>query len=392
MSNQKLIFLLFSGCFLLLCLGVHECKGQELFQKLLLDKNTFAESELTALDQGETVVKLLPAQNKREIAMSGMVRLQVPAQMFLDSFRDNMTSKNNPAILEIGSFKDSPSLEDFQGLTIEERDIDDLRQCVRGDCQVKLSALMIERLQREVDWNAPDYRTQVTQLLKQMLVDYVHDYLARGNAALIAYDDKPGTVLAASSYDPLAGTKQVGKNSSTSELALVQNALVWSKIKFGLKPVIAINHIMIYKRAAQVGAEILVVSKQIYASHYFDASLALTAFLNVSAPTPKSYLFYENRSRVDGLEGPFGKIKRGFIVQKAMGNLEGILVHSQKTLNAMNGSDSSPEQVEIENAPRRWKLGRVLPLLLLALSIAALSVWALRAYGWTGAVSRSAHS
>src|ERR1043166_3547231 len=227
MSNQKLIFLLFSGCFLLLCLGVHECKGQELFQKLLLDKNTFAESELTALDQGETVVKLLPAQNKREIAMSGM-----------------------------------------------------------------------ERLQREVGWNAPDYRTQVTQLLKQMLVDYVHDYLARGNAALIAYDDKPGTVLAASSYDPLAGTKQVGKNSSTSELALVQNALVWSKIKFGLKPVIAINHIMIYKRAAQVGAEILVVSKQIYASHSFDASLPLTAFPNVSAPTPKSYLFYENRSRV----------------------------------------------------------------------------------------------
>jgi hypothetical protein len=405
MRNHKLIFLIVVACFLAVCFGANECQGQEpaaVFQKAVLDKVAFAESDLTALDQGETVIRLLPTRDKREIAISGMVRLQAPAEMFLQSFRENMTSKNNSAILEIGRFSNLPSFEDLQALTIEDRDIEDLRQCLVGDCQVKLSAMMIGRLQKEIDWAAPNYRVQVSQLLKQMFVEYVRDYLARGDAALIQYDDKPSRIrladelhelLAASRYDALAETKQAANDFSTSELALVENAFVWSKIKFGLKPVIAINHIMIYKRTAKVGAEILVVSKQIYANHYFDSSLALTAFLNAPSPTPKSYLLYENRSRVDGLEGPFSKIKRGFIEQRAISSLESILLHSQKNLNAraMNLADSSVAQVGMEQTSRRWKLGRVLPLLILFLSITALTVWAVRAHDWTGHISRSAH-
>ncbi len=83
-----------------------------------------------------------------------------------------MTRKSNPAILEINSFGNPPSLDDLQALTIEDRDIEDLRQCVVGDCRLKLPATMIERLQEEIDWEAPNHRIQVTQLLKQMLVDY----------------------------------------------------------------------------------------------------------------------------------------------------------------------------------------------------------------------------
>ena len=46
-------------------------------------------------------------------------------------------------------------------------------------------------------------------------------------------------------------------------------------------------------------AKLLVVSKQIYANHYFDASLTVTAFGR--NPNANGDLFYENRSRVDGL-------------------------------------------------------------------------------------------
>ncbi len=81
---------------------------------------------------------------------------------------------------------------------------------------------------------------------------------------------------------------------------------------------IAINHISIYKRDSDVGPQVLVASKQIYANHYFNAFLALTAFVNVPGATNGSYLVYENRSRADGLEGPFGKIKRGVVEKKAL--------------------------------------------------------------------------
>ena len=51
-----------------------------------------------------------------------------------------------------------------------------------GDCDLKLSAQMIQRFAREVNWQAPDYAQQATQLFKSILVDYVKDYRARGEA------------------------------------------------------------------------------------------------------------------------------------------------------------------------------------------------------------------
>ena len=86
------------------------------------------------------------------------------------------------------------------------------------------------------------------------------------------------------------------------------------------------------KRDREVGPQILIASKQIYASHYFNASLALTAFVTVPGATQGAYLVSENRSRADGLEGPFGKIKRGVVEKKALEGLKAILEHSQMTL------------------------------------------------------------
>ena len=398
MLNKKLGVLVLIVCFGVLWLGVDDCVAQNsnaVLQQIFQDKAELAESDLTALDQGETVIKLWPARDKREIAMGGAVRVQASAESFLQSFRENMTRKSNPAILEIGSFGNPPSVDDLQGLTIESRDIEDLRQCVVGNCRLKLSAMMIDRLQKEIDWSAPDYPIHVTQLLKQMLVDYVRDYLARGDAALIQYDDKGEPIsladeqhelLASSSYHALADTNGVANNLSKSEPMLVDNAFVWSKIKFGLKPVIVVNHIMIYKRPQNTGAQILIVSKQIYANHYFDSSLGLTAFINIPGPTPKTYLLYENRSRVDGLGGLFGKVKRGIIEDKAVSSLESILQRSQRSLDARapNPGDSSQASVGIE---RKWPRSRVrrLEIFVLILAITVFSILlGLRGYAWKG--------
>ena len=147
MLNKNRSVLMLIACFGVLWLGLNDCVAQNsnaVLQQIFRDKAELAESDLTALDQGETVIKLLPARDKREIAMGGAVRVQASAEMFLQSFRENMTRKSNPAILEIGSFGNPPSLDDLQGLTIESRDIEDLRQCVVGNCRLKLSAMMID--------------------------------------------------------------------------------------------------------------------------------------------------------------------------------------------------------------------------------------------------------
>ncbi len=372
------------------------------FQKILPEKATFNESDFAALEQGRPVVRLLPVSDKREVAVCGLVKLQVPAEQFLQSFRQGMTRKVNPAILEIGRFNDRPTLADLQTLTIEDRDLEDLKECVVGDCKLKLSAKMIESLHKGIDWGAPDYRIQATQLLKQMLLEYVSDYLRRGDVALIEYNDKSKEVrlaeeqralIAASTHtnNVLAEFRQPLNGSRKSELSMVESAIVWSKIKFGLKPVIVINHMTIYKREQETGPQVLVTSKQIYASHYFDSSLALTTLVKIPGPDAGSYLFYENRSRADALGGLFGRMKRVIVEEKAVDNLKNILESSRTNFNVQPLSQGeSASSYDKETGWRGWKVRRAHVFMCLILITAFIALFTLGTYNWKGSLSGGA--
>ena len=368
-------------CTSLVCVAANAVWAQSSlteFQKALHEKAAFEEKDFAALQLNQPVVRLAPASEKREIAVSGLVNIRVGAEDFLRSYRESMTQKTNPAILEIGSFSNQPSVNDLDTLTLEASDIEDLKDCVVGDCQLKLSAPMIARFRKEIDWNAPNYQLAATNLFKQMLLDYVRDYRTRGEAALIEYNDKQKEVSlaaeqralnAASSYvnDLLARTR--------SDLQVVEDSIVWSKIKFGLKPVIAINHVRIFRRNSDAGPQVLIASNQIYANHYFNASLALTAFVNIPGVDHGAYLVYENRSRADGLEGPFGKLKRGVVEKKALEGLKSILEHSQASLGGSALTASTEDYAAYQSYGWGHRLfGGIRPLLWLLMLSALMAL------------------
>jgi hypothetical protein len=316
------------------------------FQKILQEKAAFDAIDFVALEQGQTIVKLTPITDKREIALCGLVSLRASADQFLRSYLDGMTRQNNKTVLEAGRFGSAPTVADLQQLTVEPDDIEDLKECAVGDCELKLSAKMIERFRREVNWQASDYAVQATQLLKTMLVEYVRDYLARGPAALIEYSDKRNEVRLADEQQSLStasGYLNELLRDPRSGMRVVEEAIIWSKIKFGLKPVLVINHVKAYKTSGDYGPQALVAANQIYANHYFNSSLALASFVNVPGANPAGYLVYENRSRADGLVGPFSKIKRGIIESKSVEGLKSILEHSKLSLegSAFGAADTA---------------------------------------------------
>jgi hypothetical protein len=372
----------------LVCSVAGTAQGQtslaELQKALNNQAGGFDETDFALLQRGEPVVKLAPVKDRREVAVAGLVSLRATAEEFLRSYRESLTKKNNAAVMEIGSFGAVPAAVDLQNLTLESKDIEDLKECAVGDCKIKLSAAMIERFAKEIDWQAPDYGQQATQLFRTMLLEYVTDYRARGDAALISYGDKSSEVRLAEEHQAL--TKASGylndvfaTAGSGSELQPVEELLVWSKIKFGLKPVIAINHVTIYKRQRDFGPQVLAVSKQIYANHYFNSSLALTAYVTLAGPT--SYLVYENRSRADGLEGPFGRLKRSVVEKKAVAGLKGILQHSKVTLDApVFGRASATVSANPSAAWGRRLFGGVRPLLWFLIISALIALIVLRNY------------
>ncbi|MCA1577483.1 MAG: hypothetical protein LC794_09000 [Acidobacteria bacterium] len=352
-------------------------------QKILREKVAFDETDFAALQRGETIVTLAPVQDKREIAVSGLVNLRANADEFLRSYRDSLTRKSNAAVLEVGMFSSSPSVADLEKLTLEAKDVEDLKNCVVGNCELKLSAAMIERFGRDVNWQAADYARQATQLYKTMLLEYVNDYRSRGDAALIAYNDKQNEIRVAEEHEAIRRVSGylsdlASTAGSSTELQPLEQLLVWSKIKFGLKPVVAINHVTIYKRDRELGPQVLFVSKQIYANHYFNSSLALTGFVTVAGPT--SYIVYENRSRADGLSGPFSKFKRGVVEKKALEGLRGILHNSKLTFE---GPALARDLTASTNPPGGWKhrlFGGIRPLLWFLIISGLIALLALRNY------------
>ena len=371
-------------CTLLIGLGASSTVAQTSlaeFQRVLREKAAFAETDFAALQHNQPVARLAPTSDKREIAVAGMVSVNAGADEFLRLYRDNMRRKSNAAILEIGSFGLQPALGDLDSLTLETGDIEDLKECVVGDCQVKLSAPMIERFRKEVDWDAADYQLKATSLFRQMLLEYVQDYRTRGEAALIQYNDKRDRVSLANEQRALSSASGYINGflaNPNAGLQLLEEAIVWSKIRFGLKPVIAVNHIAIYKRLNDAGPQILIASKQIYANHYFNASLALTAFVSVPEVTNGGYLVYENRSRADGLEGPLGRLKRSAVEKKALEGLRGILELSRASLDGSAWTSTRAELSLSQSGGWGHRLfGGVRPLLWLLLLSALIALLAL---------------
>jgi hypothetical protein len=76
--------------------------------------------------------------------------------------------------------------------------------------------------------------------------------------------------------------------------------------------VLSLTHVSVYKRKNENGPQVVIASKQIYANHYFQASLALTWVVDAEAGEGKrgSYLIYFNRSRIDALRGGLNWLKR----------------------------------------------------------------------------------
>ena len=62
----------------------------------------------------------------------------------------------------------------------------------------------------------------------------------------------------------------------------------------------------------QAPDRITIAQKQIYASHYYNGSLAITTILDTTTPgaAASSAVIYFNRSRGDLLKGGFGGVKR----------------------------------------------------------------------------------
>ena len=295
-------------------------------QTFLRSGVAFTDAQLAAVDAGQVVVKALPVPDKPEIAVFGAVRVRGDAGLFLDKLRDGVAFRRSASVLEIGRFSRPPRVEDLAGLTLDDGDFKAARDCRPGDCDLKMSRSAIERMHREINWKAGDARARATDVLKQMLVDYLAAYMDGGTAEMATYVDKDRPLetpaefrklLAATPYlvQYVPAFHRYVEEYPKGTLAGAEDAFYWVKDKFGPKPTLSVYHAILWPNPDEPGRAV-VASKQIYASHYFQAGLDVMAV--VPGRAASFYLLDLYRVRIDP---PTGMLS-GVLLGKVRGGVE----------------------------------------------------------------------
>jgi len=303
-------------------------------------------AEIGRIDNGQVVSRTLDVRNRREVATLGIVRIKTSPSTYVERLSDIATFKRTDNILQIGTFGTPSQPGDVASLTIDEAELKRLRECRVDDCEVRLSAEGIERVRREIDWHAADASRKATQLMLQLLVDYVARYQRSGTTASMEYADRLPRLNVGHEFaslidaDTVTGTyaPQLRRHllEYPSSAERMTDFVYWSKELVRGRPVISITHVAIAAAVDDSPVAYAIGSKQIYAMHYYDASLGLTLLVpDRGALSPATYVVYLNRSRIDLFDGLFGGVARRIVAGRArvlvaeqLQRLQGVLAGS----------------------------------------------------------------
>jgi hypothetical protein len=291
------------------------------FDGFLRQRLRLTGAQMDAIDRGEAVTLEVRATVDREIALAGVVHIAAPAERLVSLVRDIERFESGDGFLATRRISDPPALDDFASLALPAEDVEALRKCRPGRCDVKLGQGAFDRL-REIDWRAQDVTAQVNSLARQMAFDYVRAYQAGGNGELAVYLDSGRPQFVAEEFasltrrlqdlpDPTPALAEYLVGYPRAERAPgLEEFLYWSLGDFGLKPVVRLNHVVIQPGSGRT--RWVIATKQLYASHYFQTALELRALVDdARAPGRAHYLVVYNVARSDGLTGLFGGVVKG---------------------------------------------------------------------------------
>jgi hypothetical protein len=104
----------------------------------------------------------------------------------------------------------------------------------------------------------------------------------------------------------------------TSSAEKMTDFVYWSKERVRGRGVISITHVATAAALDDSPVAYAIGSKQIYAMHYYDASLGLTLLVpDRTVASRATYVVYLNRSRIDLFAGVFGGVARRIVAGRA---------------------------------------------------------------------------
>jgi hypothetical protein len=291
-------------------------------------------AERSALLANRPVTKLLDADPEKELSVFGAVWIDAEPGAYVRLVKDIERFERGGAFRITKRISNPPQLADFALLELPDEDIAALKHCRVGDCEIKLSKEALERIRSNIDWEKPTANADAMALFRKLIHEYVVGYVEGGNDRLAVYRDSRRPTFVATEFQSminrmpelgeyLPGLKGYLLEYPRAALPGATSFLYWQDVQFGLKPTIHLNHLVIDDRDRP--GVTAVVSKMIYASHYFWTALDVRALVSDPSRARGFWLVNVTRSRSDGLAGFTGRLIRGKVQNEAQKGLQSAL-------------------------------------------------------------------
>ena len=282
----------------------------------------FSPARRPAIEAGHPVVELT-SESDVDVALIGAARTTADDARLVSWFREVEQLQRGKYIPVVRRFSNPPHIQDLDDLELGEDDLEDLRDCRPGHCDLKLAGPEMIRIRAAIDAAGDEWQPAAQHAFREVVLSRALAHLRGGFAEALPYEDHKTPALPASEFAfLLARCHLPGLRMKPVVAHLrayphvddgVETFLFWSMDMLGeLKTVVSVTQVSIV-RSPWPGEPTIIASAQVYASHYLTASLSVVAV--AGDPDSGRYLVYARRSRGDLFTGPFGGWVRR-IVQK----------------------------------------------------------------------------
>ena len=310
---------------------------------------TVTPDDRSQLDRGAPVARALPAQGQ-EVAVLAVVPANIEADRLVAWMRRIEELKKSRYVLAIGRFSDPPRIADLEALELDDDDLSAIRSCTPGHCGLKLSSAEMMQLKTAAMQAGTDWKPALQQEFRRLVLARVTGYLAGHSPG--PYEDRNDRISpdreAAKLIDHspflAAHLPEFARDLDRAPNGLpssVESFLYWSKERLARKPIISVTDVRILRLDDPSLPEVLVAGKELFSTHYVNASLGLTALARGTSGGPK-YLVYVNRSEVDVLHGAFAGIIRWVIQRRLRTEAAGVLQGVRRRLESGEPPTEAP--------------------------------------------------
>ena len=299
-----------------------------------------AADEIVRVDRGEIVAHRLTDVNGDEIAFVAAVRVGTSATRAANRMFEGDLPGRGASVSWRTDVSRPPRPADFQTYQLPKEDVDALRDCLVGNCVLKLPAAAIAGLRR-LDWRSDGIGAQASDVLRAWLFEYARNYETIGNDALVVYDDGKAPLPLHEGFHQLLAAAPFWKDDAPEfhhyldafprqRLGSVRDTLTCYLEDFGLRPLTTMVHSSLYVLPERPGRDVrgLLARKQVFASHYFRARLSLLA--TVDAMPGDAYVIWLDRSLFDS---KLNRFVRGRVEGKLEEDLRSRLQQIQRALS-----------------------------------------------------------